>query len=217
MFYILIAVALIAALSYAVSNGMRGGGDNLSSERGKLLATELVEYTNILGNAASQLKLRGCADTEISFENPISATDYTNAGAPSDNSCHIFSVAGAGVQFQDAPEGASNAAESITFTASMEVDTVGMTCAGASCADLLVLYQDLSSAACIAINDLLGVENPSDVPPTDSELSFTAFQGSYSYAQTLADEAAEVTGRKAACVEDDNTGEFVYYKVLIAR
>lgn len=214
LFYILIAVALLASLSYAVSQNSRSGGGTITQERTNLLASEIVEYSNILSKATTQLKLRGCDPTQISFQNNISATDYTNGADPQ---CQVFHISGGGVQFQDAPQGASNAAESIFFDASMEVENVGQTCAGASCADLTVIYRDLNVEVCTRINELVNVDNPADVPPADSELSFVAFQGAFTHAQTLGDEAAELDGKRAGCVQDDNTGTFNYYKVLIAR
>ena len=79
LFYILIAVALIAALSYAVTTTSRGGGTaDISQEKAGLAASEILEYSNNIASAAAQLNLRGCRDTEISFDNTLSATDYSN-------------------------------------------------------------------------------------------------------------------------------------------
>jgi len=92
---IFVAVALLAALSFALSQGSRTGESNLSEQQASLLATEILDYSNSIRNAVRQLKIQGCNDTEISFENGI-VTLYTNASAPADNTCHVFHPSGGG-------------------------------------------------------------------------------------------------------------------------
>ena len=91
LLYILIAVALIAALSYVVSRGQRGNTSTLTDQQARLAAQEIIDYGNDLANAVQKLRLRGCTDTQVSFENNI-VTEYTNPNAPADKSCHVFDV-----------------------------------------------------------------------------------------------------------------------------
>ena len=50
LFYILIGVALLAALSFAVTHTSRGTLSHLTREQSNLLATEIIEYSTLLGS-----------------------------------------------------------------------------------------------------------------------------------------------------------------------
>ncbi|MFP4314071.1 MAG: hypothetical protein ACLFR0_07070 [Alphaproteobacteria bacterium] len=215
LFYILIAVALIAALSFAVSSSDRGSMGQIDNERARLLSSEMLEYSSNVATAVNQLKLRGCSDTQISFQNATSTADYTNTGNPTgDNTCHVFHISGAGLQFRDAPVGASDLAESILFDGNMEIENIGMTAGDASSSELLLIYRDIGQNVCEAINDLLGL---SSLSPTDTALDFVAFQGTYAYANTIGDEDAALDGMRAGCVQETTGSTYNFYRVLIAR
>ena len=57
LFYILIATALIGALSYAIANSTRGNSDQLTAERARLLASEIIEYAGTMEAGVTQLSL----------------------------------------------------------------------------------------------------------------------------------------------------------------
>src|SRR6056297_860785 len=102
VFLVLLAIALLAALTFVASNDSSTSANNLTRERARLLAAEILEFSNAVAHAVAQLRLRGCAADEISFENDIDA-NYTNNNAPTDNTCHVFHVSGAGVNWGDPP------------------------------------------------------------------------------------------------------------------
>lgn len=104
LFLILIAVALFAALSYAVTQSSKGGGGNISRDKAKLIASEIVQYATQMEQTISRMKLiNKCADTQISFENSVVA-GYINANAPADKRCHVFDANGGGLSYEDLPE-----------------------------------------------------------------------------------------------------------------
>lgn len=105
LFLILIAVALFAALSYAVTKSTSGGG-NASSEKTKLKVTEFLNYASSIKVAVDRLRvINGCSGDQINFwDNGHlfgSATLYSwnadNPSAPADNSCDIFHADGGGM------------------------------------------------------------------------------------------------------------------------
>lgn len=105
LFLILLAVALFAVLSYAVTSSTRSVGGDTSIEQNILLASQLTQYGTILENAIQRMRItNGCTDTQISFENPI-ITGYTNPAAPANYSCHVFRPEGGGVTYQIPPIG----------------------------------------------------------------------------------------------------------------
>src|SRR5688572_27747154 len=91
MFYILIAIALLSALIFAVSQSGRGNVQKVNVEKARMLGEEILEYSNNVSTAFAQLRLRGCKLEEMNFDNTIIA-GYTNAGAPADKSCDVFDL-----------------------------------------------------------------------------------------------------------------------------
>ena len=59
LFLILIAVALFAALSYAVTQSGRGGG-SIDRETAELNAAQIVQYMGAMQSAVQKLQLYGC-------------------------------------------------------------------------------------------------------------------------------------------------------------
>lgn len=219
LFYILIAISLIAALSYAIMHGNRGGTQSLNQERVQLTATQILEYADVLGNASAQLRLRGCRDTELRFTGGPAGT-YTNANAPSDSTCDIFNTAGGGVNFQEAPGEASAETSGYnaiwTITGNMAVENIG-----SAAADLLVVIPDILPALCEEINTVANVADPSTTP-VQADASWNTFQGSYSASPVLIGGTSTGTenlaGKNAGCFQStNNAGVLFFYKVLVAR
>ncbi len=89
LFLILLAVVLFAALSYAVTSSMRGGGKNGLEETAKLDSAISDNCTALIENSIDRLKLgNGCSSDQISYE--LSSGGNANPDAPLDKSCHLF-------------------------------------------------------------------------------------------------------------------------------
>ena len=224
IFYVLIAVVLLAALSYAVSNSIRGNVQQLSEDRARLYASEILEYANIMANAVAQLRLRGVDDDMLCFDDPNwGADDYDHAGC-TDNLNKIFHPSGAGLTWTQPPSEAMDSAASPDniwhIYGDNEIQDVGETCGDSSCADLILVVDELAQQTCIEINELLDITNPGDVPPTDTDMGETRYIGAFGYSETIGDEAgvANFRGRTSACFQRTAApAEYVFYKVLIAR
>ena len=224
LFYILIAVALIAALSYAVSETSRGNTQQVSSEKAKLYASEILTYADIVSKAVAQLRLRGCDISELNFEN-TTVSGYVNSNAPSDDSCDIFNLGGGGVSW-NIPDPAFLASTTAPDDAwgiygGNEVESIGTTVTGDNGIDIILVLENVDTTVCTQLNSLLDVTNPSNNPPTDSGLDNDKFQGLFSYAETLGNEDSALDGQKAACYTDGgatlSSGQNVFYKVLAVR
>ncbi|MCF8496679.1 MAG: hypothetical protein K9G62_08460 [Alphaproteobacteria bacterium] len=224
LFYILIAVILLAALSYAVSQSSRGNLGAVSDERAKLLASEIMEYGNVMANAVAQLRLRGVKESALCFDSPSwGGADYDHAGC-ADSINKIFDIAGAGMTWTQPPADSMDSAavpDNLWHIYSdNEVDLIGTTCGDASCADLILVVDELSAAVCTRINDLLGIANPLGLAPTDSDMGTQRYTGAFGYTETIGDEAggAPFQGQSSACFHKTTAPEkYVYYKVLLAR
>lgn len=225
LFYILIAVGLLAALSYAVSSASRGNLSKLKEDKARLLASEIIEYGNTIASGVAQLRLRGVPAGSLCFDDthwPVSE-DYDHAGC-TDNANKIFNNEGAGVVFTPPPAEAmltSAAPDNLWHIyGENEIQEVGQTCGGAGCAELLLVVDELDEQVCLQINDFLNVDNSGGTPPVDTNINVTLFQGSFGYSQTIGDEpgSADLAGKTAGCFRKSAApAKYTYYKVLLAR
>ena len=98
LFLILIAVAMFAALAYAVTQSTGGGVVDISSEKSEMDVAKIENYEAAVNAALWRLKLaNGCLDEEVSYETP--AGDYENPLSPVDYRCHVFRPEGGGVPY----------------------------------------------------------------------------------------------------------------------
>lgn len=224
LFYILIAVALLAALSYAVANSSRGNLNQITEEKARLFATEIIEYANIMTNAVAQLRLRGVGANELCFDHDSwPNNDYNHAGC-ADDTHKIFHPAGAGLIWTQPPEGAMGASPVPDnlwhIYGDNAVDNVGTTCATADCADLILVVDELNEQTCIQLNELLGVTSEGDPMPTDTNIGETLYDGAFTYSAIIGDEAGgtDIQGKPAGCFQRTAApAEYTFYKVLQAR
>ncbi len=93
LFIILIAVALFAALSYAVTSSGRGGVDDGSYEKAELDQAELDSYTAAINAARMRLEIVRQCET----------IDYTppSGWGVEDKRCHMFASEGGSVAYRE--------------------------------------------------------------------------------------------------------------------
>lgn len=225
LWYILIAVVLFGALSFAIAQSMRGGGSTMDEERTKLSASEIVDYGTVLANAASQLRLRGVKADAISLENPAVA-GYANANC-ADDTCKIFALDGGGVTYKapsadwlDSAQSAQAGYGQWFFSGLNEVEQVGTDGSSAANKELIAFLPYVTRALCVALNQKVGVDNPSGDPPQEADAigSYgTPFAGAYSHGEIL---TLPEKGKTAGCFEGGGTpaaGTYHYYQVLVAQ
>jgi hypothetical protein len=234
LFLILIAVALFAALSYAITQSGRGGG-SIDNEQSMIDASNMVQYAGQLRQAVTRLKvIGGCSDTQLNFASARWGTpaSYVNAAAPSDGSCDIFGANGGGVSWQAPP--ASTGATEYAVNGGITIYGVGTSVSDTDegSKDLALYAWVRNKATCVQINNRMGIANPGGDPPTVSAANGIsaipattyAFRGIFDNDNALgvASRAAEISGFPTGCVyctraSDCPSQKYQFYHVLVER
>ncbi len=215
-FYIILAIVLLGALTYAISRDSRSNITSLSKDQSRLAAQEIIDYASTVASAVQKLRLRGCTDTQLSFETPLDSNGATaNPNAPGDGSCDVYSANGGKIQHMtDRPSYHGN--DEIwygTWRVSGQDDFLGV---GTTAPDLTLNYWAVKQEICQAINDILGYTGPI---PVEGDSVFDSFDGTYSALNTFGDHVngTELVGKTVGCLYQENSTEYDFFQVLIAR
>jgi hypothetical protein len=228
LFLILIAVALFAALSYAITQSGRGGG-NVSSQTNLITAGQVTEEPADVRAAVTRMMVTGAAASTITYTGTASSTD-------------VFDQVSGGGGATDVPPPvaacslAADCAKWFYVTASTShtsgIFVTGVGTAGATAANdlgglgMAVLQgtnglgtqAGVTSAVCTAIQKGLGFSTPSSLIVGANGPVAWATQGTYVPAgsvTTVADAGNALKGQDYACFQNSTSGNNAYYAVLI--
>lgn len=235
LFIILIAVALFAALSYAITSSMRSGGsDGTSAEKMRTDIATMMQYTSSLRQGVMRLILsNGCTDETINVYSPswAGSPDYVNVRAPANGSCDLFSPKGGDVIWQRPP-----LSSQIIGGTEYNIDGgVGVLNVGLDTCDKteLMAYTYVPRETCLAINKQLGITNPGGEPPVQTTWNKSIpapNHGSFGWGSQLgnpsnygcgvslayAGETPELLGQTTGCFYVPSNA-YYYYDVILAR
>ena len=228
--WVLIAVALFAALSYTVAGMMRvGSPEMITGQKAQLYADSILDYARALRQAVQGLRIDGCSDTDVSFTN-TTVSGYAHTPAVIDG-CKVFAKDGGGmvyippdVKWLDSAESSRDLYGELFFPEKACVDEIGAggedcQSSGLDTGDLVLVLPWLNEATCKQINKSLGYGEVIDVNTTDcwDYGTNTKFTGAYS--ATMRWGNAGNDGRMSQCVQctgAPNSG-YHFYQVLLAR
>ena len=237
LFLILIAVALFAALSYAVTNSGRGGG-SVDRERAQILASQIVQYSGLIQAEVQRIRISGYDASEIDFGSDVfsrySATPpqpwVDNPNCDSDD-FRVFQSNGGTV-----PDQVFNEATFIwgtTFSSNRpypghpfvsRADIAGI---GTTNDDLIWGVPSLHKEVCDAINTKIGLDDPQTYVIEDmtawGELGTynpNTGENYWSFDATavnqLGDQDTRFEGVPMGCFRASSHG-YTFYSVLIPR
>lgn len=211
---ILVAIALFAALSYALSKGQRAGVGQVNKEQQALTVSEILDYGQTMRRVIQELRISGCDDTEISFEN-TTVSGYANTNAPADESCHVFRPNGGGLRYTGLD---IDHVLSVSFHGQSDLLGIGNNCANSGCTDLYLVFNLENEAGrriCEQINDKLGHDDIVPPPSTTHLLADSFFDGNFTYHNAS---NANFDGKFAACFNYSPTpSRNIFYYTLAAR
>ena len=172
LFLILIAVALFAALSYAVTQSSRGDG-NADSEQDQLKVSEFLNYATSIKVAVDRLRLiNGCDADEINFwaDGHLFGTNdggfgwnADNPSSPVDGSCDVFDASGGGVVTRNFDASWFDSTGGAFGFMSVPIDGIGTTDANLATHDdyeTIFWSWNIRRDLCEDLNERVGVVSP---------------------------------------------------------
>ena len=206
LFLILMAVALFAALSYAVTQSGRDSG-GISKEKVMLKAAEIAEYCALLESVTMRMILTGTDEGDL---------EYCSSGAgaiiceiDSDDVCTsgsdcAFSTDGGGAPSKNiVSEAGESGGNATAYYGAAFVVGVGDTDTGTG--DSVCFFNDVSEDVCEELNSNLGISGA--IPEDSNSAGINLFT------------IDSATGEYSFCHDADSTGStsYQYVNVLYAR
>ncbi len=222
LFLILIAVALFAALSYAVTQSTRSGGGDASGETNKINSAQLTQYPAGVRSSVVRMVIGSVPVESLSFNIP---SDFSNLG--SHLAWGVFHPDGGGATYVNAPGELMESGTVGTwhFNAENQINLIGTTNAGgptSATADIIAFLPGVSEAVCGKINQELGLPT---TPPAETDADTTTdmvatggtAHGIGATGGTIGNTggAHALNSQPFGCFDD--SGTFTYYHVLIER
>ncbi len=223
-FYILLAVALFAGLTYAVSGSNRQNTSGVTDQRARLAAQEIIDYTNDVAAAVQKLKLRGCSDTEFDFANDVWInSDNSVIHAVGHNAsalvsrCSAFDIDGGAVEPTIFDDSSFIAGAPTTLQGMSRIMVKGIPAVGNNAnIELIYVLPSLQDNVCLQINEFLGVENPANQIPQYVSGTMNDYSGAFPGALgNITDTDGVLAGQTAFCSNSGSSNDFI--RVLIAR
>ncbi len=227
LFLILIAVALFAALSYAVTQSTRSGGGDASGETNKINSAQLTQYPAGVRSSVVRMVIGSTDVDSLSFNVP---SDFSNLGGHT--SWGVFHPDGGGATYALAPGDLMEDHVSGTwhFNSENQIDLIGTTDTGNAAptdasADVIAFLPNITLSVCNRINQELGL--PYNPPPAETNIDVTTNMVASGGTKPGIGNGGDTIGISTAGVADpldgqpfgcfSQGGQYVYYHVLIER
>lgn len=215
LFLILIAVALFAALSYAVTQSTRSGGGDASRETTLVNSAQITQYPASLKTAITRMIVSNSVGAnELLFNTPSEFSSF-NATYPATDG--VFHPTGGGATYTEAPASVmqSNTPGVWHFNGKNEIQDIGITDGTTTGADIIAFLTGVRQAVCESIHTKLGL---STSIPTLAGIDTTADMnvatpGIIAGGGTITD--AILDGQPQGCFKVGT--DYVYYHVLVER
>lgn len=207
IWFVLVAVALLAALTMAMTRSSDTVEQTGDIERARIVASELMRYTNGMKAAVDKMTLSGISESDLCFHAPDWGHNDYNGASCAENANQLFDVEGAGLTWR-----------TFDFVTGWEIFGSHLVQNLETSNTELIIQAQVSGALCREINIMLGIPNPSDNAPVDDIQNIARFTGSYTPAapdNIIGDDASEFDGKEAGCRKDGNN--YFFYQVLVKR
>lgn len=228
LFLILIAVALFAALSYAVTQSTRSGGGSTEREQSILSGASMTQHPTSLRTAIIRMILSGVDVANLEFNEPANFADLTAEEQG------VFHPNGGGAVFQSAPADlmATTSQGDWFYNANFDIPNIGQNGVGGN--DIIAFLPNITQSICRQINVEFAVDlancttTVNGIPDLETTLTESNIKINNDNTTTFpsADQedlqgagagCAAFTGEASGCFNDTDSSEFVFFSVLLER
>ncbi|PCJ97844.1 MAG: hypothetical protein COA45_09150 [Zetaproteobacteria bacterium] len=224
LWFILLAVALLAFLTGIISRNTSSVEQTGNVEQARIKATAILRYAKSIETTVQNMLLNGISENDLDFVAISAAHDNTNCNS---SDCEVFNVAGGGLAYRTPAELLSDTTHTDIWHISTENRVYQFGCEGTNnrCTELLLLAKNIPQSICLQINKILSITNTGgDAPQILDIQEGTAYTGTYSASINTSsiggtNEAPEVQGKPAGCIHEFGSGQNIYhfYQILIPR
>ncbi len=232
LFLILIAVALFAALSYAVTSSSRSGSGNTNDETNLINSSTITQYPASIRTAIIRMQVsKNITTAELEFNAPADFANCETAGGVLGANC-VFHPDGGSATFAPASANvmASGTQTDWVFNSDNQINLIGRTVgttntATAASADVIAFLVGVRKGICQRINEELRITgipvetNTISVANTMVNVDGTTPPGigASGTGQTIGGDIAALDGQSFGCFRNGAAGPYVYYHVLIEQ
>ncbi|NQZ14383.1 MAG: hypothetical protein HRT94_06155 [Alphaproteobacteria bacterium] len=231
LFLILIAVALFAALSYAVTQSTRSGGGSADREQAILSSAALTQFPASLRTSLVRMVLNGTSVNGLEFNPPSDFGDLSSEAQG------VFHPNGGGAVYQEAPNDVMDSAGGNTggqwyYNGHFELVNIGI--AGSSGNDIIAFLPGITETVCERINQEVGIgaggctatadANVPDINSavTEDNIDTEFMDDTYTLPTTDQEDISNATcnvfaGQPMGCFYDTDNSRYVFYSVLLER
>ncbi len=225
LFLILIAVALFAALSFAVTSSTRSGGGDASNEDAELMASQIIQYGTAIDGALQRMRMStGMQDWQFDFsDNSVNISANANTNCTSNN-CRLFVEKGGqissvnlGVKMLDQGFRDAYPTKKGPFVSFKSISVVNV---GSSLPEVVMIIQGMNLKICQRLNlNLAGINTvPQQALGTTNNFSGALSDYPAGATYQIGDAATEFRGKFAGCFKSSVTATYAnYFQVLYQR
>ena len=239
LFLILIAVALFAALSYAVTQSSRSGAGGTDGESALVNSATVTQYPASVRTAIVRMIINGTTIDQMNFDPPSEFSGTCNS-APA--ACVFHTDGGGATRVTAPPDVMANSQQGEwVFASNYEINQIGTSGGAVSNTDVIAFLPGISQGICVRLNEELGINfvagddgdndgvpdaSATNVPDNTDEKKFA--NGGISGLDIVAAGAGNTldgvfAGQPFGCADfndsanDPNDADLAYYHVLVER
>ncbi len=211
LWFILIAIVLLGALTVTLSRGGSSTDQTGDYEQQSIKVSQILRFSKSMEENIKKLQmLNSCSETDINFHDPkVPALAAYQRTPDTPDECKIFHAKGGGLAYQAPPAGVNDASAWIfngeTRICGMDSDRT----------EVAIILKNMKQKVCEQINrQLLSTTVGTDADGTEGVNPYAPPNLEGDGTKELC--TAQTSGRPSGCVIDGG-GEYVFYHVLIAR